>query len=122
MPDEDYIKPFLARVQQHGEKTVCSNDEFQAICAYHMADTEFEKKQSSNPAVEAISMRSEAVTDALVTTPMSPHTDLRMMPASEWTKRQKETPQLGASGKSSNKRAVPPSIFLGLETSRFNGF
>ena len=66
IPDEEYSKPFLARVQLPEEENMCTSDEFQAICTYHRGDTEFAKEEMDNPAIEAIIMPSEAVTEAPV--------------------------------------------------------
>ena len=95
VPDEEYIKPFLARVHQSADEDVCSNEEFQAICAYHLAGAAFRTDGVGTPAIEAISMQSEAVPHTLVTPPMPSQTDLRMMSPAEWTRLQEADPIIG---------------------------
>ncbi|KAL9972948.1 hypothetical protein ACROYT_G019348 [Oculina patagonica] len=67
IPDEDYVKPFLDRLSpSSGEALdVCSSEAFQAVCQYHQVLEPFNANDIPLPAVEAISMSSQAVDHTL---------------------------------------------------------
>ena len=68
VPDEDYIKPFLARLSSSTEvaHNFCSQETFQAICEYHRVSEPFHGEELPEPMVEAVSMFSQAVDHTVV--------------------------------------------------------
>lgn len=57
-----------------------------------MGVTQYTNEDVGNPAIEAITMRSKAVTDTLFTPPTPPQTDLRAMSQADWEKLQTTDP------------------------------
>ena len=63
VPDEEYIRPFLARLSPPAaaEARFCPAAAFQAICEYHHVGEPFHGEEHLEPTVEAISMSTQAV-------------------------------------------------------------
>ena len=63
VPDDEYIRPFLARLSPPAaaEARFCPAAAFQAICEYHHVGEPFHGEEHLEPTVEAISMSTQAV-------------------------------------------------------------
>ena len=68
VPDEDYIKPFLARISSSTEVACnfCSQETFQAICEYHRVSEPFNSEEFPEPMVETVRMFIQAVDHTIV--------------------------------------------------------
>lgn len=95
-PADEYVKPFLARLLPTSEDVVCrcSPEEFQSLCMYHEANDTFSSDAISAPAIEAMCVTAEAVTQT-DTVPLPNHGDLGSMSALDWKRLQLEDQVLG---------------------------
>ena len=95
----EYLEPFVEKLHpiETDSISVCTKDEFQAICDYHIACDTDGKGENTCPVVEILAGIQATAIEAIcaASTVTYPETGVSMISAVEWRKIQREDPTIG---------------------------